>query len=86
MSVLKVGNTIRHKAPYWGEPAYYIHEVKPDGARGNPTGSKHGKAWERGGASHVISHSSEKNYKICPLYMRAWLGLLGYWAELCKDC
>jgi hypothetical protein len=84
MSVFEVGKIVRHKRSYWGEMAYYIHEVRADGVIGNPTGSKHGKAWERGKTGCHISWSSEKYYKICPLYMRVWLWLLGNFAELRK--
>ena len=84
MSVLKVGNTIRHRKPYWGEPAYYVREVAFCGARGIPTGSKHGRGWDRGETCCVIYHESEKHYKICPIYTRAWLWLLGNAAALLK--
>ena len=83
MSIFVVGNTVRHKRCYWGEPAYYISAILPSGARGIPTGSKHGKAWD-GFSACVIYPGSEPNYKICPMYMRAWLWLLGTISELGK--
>jgi hypothetical protein len=85
MKIFKIGNTIRHKKPYWGEMAYYIREVKTDGIRAIPSGSKHGKAWKRGQTACHISHDSETHYEICPLYMRVWLWLLGRVAESWKQ-
>jgi len=83
VNVFQIGNTVRHKECYWGEPAYYIHNVTTSGAHGIPTGSKHGKAWDKT-TSCLIYEESEPKYKICPLYMRAWLWLIGNIVELRK--
>lgn len=84
MRVFTAGNTIRHKKPYWGEMAYHINDVKSIGVIGIPTGSKHGKAWEGRETACIICHESEEKYKICPLYMRAWLWILGKIVKLRK--
>lgn len=81
MSIFRVGNTVRHRVTYWGEPAYYITSVVAAGANGVPTGSKHGKAWKKY-TSCLLYAESEPHYQICPLYMRLWLWLLGNFSDL----
>lgn len=81
----KVGDVIRSKRPYWGEPAYEIVGECSDGFHGVWTGSKHGPEDK---APHICRHliswwdfeteeTMDGPFEKCGVVMRAWLWLLG---------
>lgn len=67
----KVGDVVRSRKPYFGEPAYKVLRVGANYGD-EATGSKHGSGGYKTG-----DVKCSKYYKKCSLIARAWLCLLG---------